>query len=448
MSPTRRSRQVAVILAATLATALSACSTGDGGTAPAGATGTQDAVDAALKAGGEITYWSWTPSAKAQVDAFQQEFPNVKVNYVNAGTGTDHYTKLQNAIKAGSGGPDVAQVEYQALPQFALTGSLVDLGQYGFNGFEKDYTASTWNAVKVGGALYGLPQDSGPMALFYNKQVFDQHGIAVPKTWAEYVAAAEKLHAADPTKFITSDTGDAGFATSMMWQAGAKPFTTDGKNVKIDLQGDGVKKWTSTWDQLVQKKLVSSIPGWTDAWYKALGDGTIATLVTGAWMPGVLESSVKDGAGKWAVAPMPTYDGGKPVTAENGGSTQSVLKQSANPALAAAFVRWLNNGNGIKPFLESGGFPATKADLDSPAFKDKPSPYFGGQQINQVLTASAGQVVPGWSYLPYQLYANTIFRDTVGKAYDNAAALDPALADWQKALADYGNQQGFTVNGG
>ena len=46
---------------------------------------------------------------------------------VNAGTGNDHYTKLQNAIKAGSGGPDVAQIEYQALPQFSLPGSLVDL---------------------------------------------------------------------------------------------------------------------------------------------------------------------------------------------------------------------------------------------------------------------------------------------------------------------------------
>ena len=30
------------------------------------------------------------------------------------------------------------------------------------------------------------------MALFYNKEVFDKYGIAVPKTWDEYVAAAEE----------------------------------------------------------------------------------------------------------------------------------------------------------------------------------------------------------------------------------------------------------------
>ena len=129
-------------------------------------TGSPDAANAALQKGGTITYWSWTPSAEAQVKAFMAQYPNVKVNYVNAGTGNDHYTKLQNAIKAGSGAPDVAQIEYQALPQFALPGSLVDLNQYGFNQFESAYTASTWAAVHAGSGLYGLPQDSGPMALF------------------------------------------------------------------------------------------------------------------------------------------------------------------------------------------------------------------------------------------------------------------------------------------
>jgi len=32
--------------------------------------------------------------------------------------------------------------------------------------------------------------DSGPMALFYNKDVFDKYKIAVPTTWTEYAAAA------------------------------------------------------------------------------------------------------------------------------------------------------------------------------------------------------------------------------------------------------------------
>jgi multiple sugar transport system substrate-binding protein len=434
----------AVALAAALA---AGCSSGSPA-GPAAATGNQDSVDAALKAGGSITYWSWTPSAKDQVAAFEKEYPNVHVNYVNAGTNKEEYTKLQNAVKAGSGGPDVAQIEYYALPQFALTDSLANLDQYGFGSFEKDYSASTWSSVRVNNGTYGLPQDSGPMALFYNKEVFDKNAIAVPKTWEEYVAAAKKLHAADPTKYITSDTGDPGFALSMIWQAGGRPFSADGRNVKINLADAGTKKWTSTWNQLIEGKLLAPVKEWSDDWFRALGDGTISSLVTGAWMPGNFQSSVPGGTGKWAVAPMPTYDGQQPVTAENGGSTQSVLKQSSNPALAAAFVRWLNHGNGVKPFIESGGFPATTADLTSPAFVDQAAPYFGGQKINQVLTDASKNVAKGWTYLPYQTYANSVFSDTVGKAYLSGTGLDAGLAEWQKALVDYGNQQGFTVSAG
>jgi multiple sugar transport system substrate-binding protein len=448
MTPIRRSWKVAGALAATLALGLTGCSSDEPpGSAPP-VTGSQDPVDAALRQGGEITYWTWTPQAEEQVAAFQQAHPNVKVNLVNAGTGNDHYTKLQNVIKAGSGAPDVAQIEYQALPQFALTDALVDLNQYGFNAFEPDYTPSTWASSKVGNGLYGLPQDSGPMALFYNKEVFDQYGITVPKTWDEFAEASRTLHAADPTKYLANDNGDAGFATSMIWQAGGRPFTTDGRSVTINLQDQGAKKWTAVWNQLLREKVLGQIPGWTEEWYRALGNGTIATLITGAWTPGVLESSVAEGSGKWAVAPIPTYDG-QPVTAENGGSAQSVLKQSKNPALAAAFVRWLNHDPAsLKIFLDTGGFPATTADLRSPAFRDAPSEYFGGQKINQVLTEAAGQVAKGWSYLPYQLYANTIFADTVGKAYLNGTDIDAGLMDWQRALVDYGNQQGFTAKAG
>ena len=130
---TRAKAAAAIALAAALAVG---CSSGGTSTAPAAATGNQDSVDAALKAGGEITYWSWTPSAKDQVAAFQKEYPNVKVNYVNAGTNKEEYTKLQNAIKAGSGAPDVVQIEYYAFPQFALSESLLDLAPYGFGDLE------------------------------------------------------------------------------------------------------------------------------------------------------------------------------------------------------------------------------------------------------------------------------------------------------------------------
>ncbi|PPH04274.1 sugar ABC transporter substrate-binding protein [Rathayibacter sp. AY1H3] len=443
-SALRRTLTVAAV-AALAAGSLAACSSTSGGGTTTSAGSAAD-LDSALEAGGKITYWSWTPSAEAQVAAFEKAYPKVDVELVNAGTNKDEYTKLENAIKAGSGAPDVVQIEYYAMPQFALSDSLLDLSQYGMGDLEDKYSASTWGSVNIDGKLVGLPQDSGPMALFYNKTVFDQYGIAVPATWDEYVAAAEKLHTADPSKYITADTGDAGFATSMIWQAGGEPFTTDGTDVKIDLADEGTAKWTGVWNQLVEKKLLSETPAWGDEWYKGLADGSIASLVTGAWMPGVLESSVPDASGDWAVAPIPTYDG-TAVSAENGGGGQSVTKQSENPALAAAFLRWLNSDQAsVDVFLQSGGFPSTTADLDSSDFTGQESEYFGGQKINEVLTQASKDVRSGWSYLPYQVYANSVFGDTVGQAYANGTSLDQGLADWQSKLVQYGNAQGFTVS--
>ena len=79
----------------------------------------------------------------------------------NAGTGTTEYTKLQNAIKAGSGVPDIAQVEYYALPQFALGGSLADLGADGLSSDQSQFSTAVWDSVQVSGKLVGLPQDTG-----------------------------------------------------------------------------------------------------------------------------------------------------------------------------------------------------------------------------------------------------------------------------------------------
>lgn len=426
-----------------IASALAACS-GSTGTGEGAASA--DAIDAALEKGGTITYWTWTPSAKAQVEAFEKAYPNVTVKLVDTSGAADNNLKLQNAITAGTGAPDVAQLEYQSIPQFALPGALVDLTDYGFGDLKDLYTPGPWNAVAGTGPIYGLPQDSGPMALFYNKTVFDQYGLTVPTTWDEYVAEAQKLHAADPSKIFVNDTGDAGTATSLIWQAGGRPFKSDGTTVTINLADDGTKKWADTWGTLAKDGLLGNIPGWSDEWFKALSDGTIATLPTGAWMPGVFEASAPAGSGQWRVAPMPTYDGGAATNAENGGSAEVVLDQSKNKPLAAGFLRWLNSDEAsIKVFLASGGFPGTVADLNSDDFKNYESAYFGGQKINEVLVAAAQSVSTGWQYLPWQSYANSIYADTAGQAYLNHTDLAAALLDWQKANADYGKEQGFTI---
>jgi multiple sugar transport system substrate-binding protein len=441
-----RRRTLLASAAISISLLVTACGSGDDGGSGGQPAAASDAdIQAALDAGGTITLWAWEPTLKQVVADFQAKYPKVKVDLVNAGTGNDQYTALQNAIKAGSGVPDVAQVEYYALPQFVLSKALTSLNGYGADKLRSTFTAGPWNAVQSSGGVYGLPMDSGPMALFYNKDVFDKHGLKVPATWDEYVTEAEKLHKADPKAYITSDTGDAGFTTSMIWQAGGKPYTVDGTNVGVNFADPGTQKFTATWQRLIDGKLLAPVNGWTDAWYKGLGDGTIATLVIGAWMPANLESGVTAAAGKWRVAPMPQWEAGSKVTAENGGSSLAIPEQGANKTLAYAFLKYATVDQGAQTRADGGAFPATTAQLNSPQFLNKEFPYFGGQKVNQVLAESAGQVAPGWSYLPFQVYANSVFGDTVGKAYLGDLTLQDGLKTWQDASVKYGQEQGFVV---
>ena len=251
-----------------------------------------ETIEAALQKEATLTVWTWTPQLEAQVAAFEKTYPNVNVKLVNAGTGNDQYTKLQNAIKAGSGAPDVAQIEYYALPQFALSDSLVDLDPVRLRRPRGQTTPPARGARSPStAASTACRRTPAPWRCSTTRRVFDKYGIEVPTTWDEYIAAAEKLHAADPKAYITNDTGDAGFTTSMIWQAGGQPFSADGterhdrpRRTRAPRSGPTTGTSSST------ASCVAPIAGWSDEWYKGLGDGTIATLIIGAWMPGDLES--------------------------------------------------------------------------------------------------------------------------------------------------------------
>jgi multiple sugar transport system substrate-binding protein len=443
-------RFLKVAAAATAAVlALAACGSSSGssaGSGSSGSAGVSDAdVQAALSKGGTLTVWAWEPTLKQVVAKFQEKYPNVKVNLVNAGTGNDQYTALQNAVAAGKGVPDVAQIEYYALPQFALGKALTSLSGYGAANLKADFSPGPWNSVQSGGTIYGLPMDSGPMAMFYNKTVFDKYGIKIPTTWQEYLDAARKLHKADPKAYITNDTGDAGFTTSMIWQAGGKPYQVNGTNVTINFADQGSTEFTQVWQQLISEKLLSPISSWSDQWFQGISNGSIATLTTGAWMPANFVSSAPGASGKWRVADMPQWQAGGTATAENGGSSLAIMDKGGNKALAYGFMKYADDGDGVQIRVDNGAFPATTAQLSSAAFQNTSFKYFGGQKANQIFAKSAQNVVPGWSYLPFQVYANSVFNDTVGKAYVSSTTLADGLKAWQEQSAKYGNEQGFTV---
>src|SRR5690242_8798399 len=150
-----------------------------------------------------IKVWAWYPAFKPVVDLFNSTHKDVQIDWTQAGAGGDEYTKLQTALKAGKGAPDVVMLEFQEMPTIELTKHLVDMGKYGANSVKGNYADWAWKQVSDGDKVYSIPVDAGPMGLLYRADVFTKYHLTVPKTWADFKVQAQKLKAASPTSFIT-----------------------------------------------------------------------------------------------------------------------------------------------------------------------------------------------------------------------------------------------------
>ena len=75
----------------------------------------------------------------------------------------------------------------------------------------------------------------------------------------------------------------------------------------------------------------------------------------------------------------------------------------------------------------------------------KTNDYFGGQNVNEVLSAAAQRPTEKFQYLPYNPYAQTAYGDEVSKAYSGDITLEKALENYANKLAEQGKQQGYNV---
>ncbi|WP_240553886.1 extracellular solute-binding protein, partial [Streptomyces niveiscabiei] len=134
--------------ALSLGAALTACGGGDSGKSQSATQPVSQAdIDKAMKTPTELTFWTWVPNIAKEIALFEQKYPAVKVKIVNAGQGTPQYTKLRTALKAGSGAPDLVQMEYQAIPTFTITNNLLDLRPYGAEALKSTFVDWTWGQV-------------------------------------------------------------------------------------------------------------------------------------------------------------------------------------------------------------------------------------------------------------------------------------------------------------
>ena len=397
----------------------------------------------------EIALWTWQSTIQDFVKPFEKSHPNIKIKVSNVGANEDEYMQLTNALSAGRGIPDLVYLDFNAVHQFAISDQLRNVNDYGWDNIKGNFTAAAQRNVTVGGSPHGLPISSGPMVMFYNQDVFSKAGISsTPTTWDEYRAAAQKIADLPGNAHITNDTGDGGFIASMLWQAGATPFSVDGSTIGINMNGKNVKKFTTMWQQMLDDKLIdTSTTGWTDEWWRKLDDGSIATMLTGAWMVSSMEKNLSQTKGSWRMAPMPQYAAGEHANSENGGGALAMPKGSDDAKAKAAyeFAEWYAHGDGVQANLSQGGIPPLKSVLNDAEYLGQTDDFFGEQKTHEVIAKASKNVLPDFEYLPYMAYANSIAVDSIGQAYHGKTTLQKALVQWGDSLKTYGEQEGFTV---
>ncbi|MFC9466629.1 ABC transporter substrate-binding protein [Streptomyces coelicoflavus] len=391
-----------------------------------------------------ITFWGWAPGYEDAVKAFNKSHPDIKVSYQSVQPGAKGgYEKMLNAVKADNA-PCLAQVGYETLPSFAAQGALTDVTEHA-SADKDDYQEAAWKSVTLADRVYAAPVDTGPMALFYNKKVFDSLDLEPPTTWAEYEAAAEKIHKSDPKRYVSAPYLDYDYA-GLAWQTGASWFGTEGDAWQVTMDSAANKKVAGYWQRLADKGLISDAPMYDQAWYTGLGNGDIATVVGAVWQAGVIKGGAKSGSGQWAVAPLPQWSKGDQQVGNAGGSSTAVLKGCESPEAAWEFAHWLSTDREAFGDLvdKAALYPAAKDLLDLPQLKAA-DPYFGGQKIYDVFADASGQVNASWTWGPLMTKTAADLNDGLGKAWAGNGTIADALRIAQDKTVGEMKKQGLQV---
>ncbi|MGD8195488.1 ABC transporter substrate-binding protein [Herbiconiux sp. P18] len=428
--PRKNSMRI-VALGVLSAIALTGCASNSG----SGSADTAAADCAPADGSVELSFTSWIPGIDKVVDLWNEKNPDIQVTVQTGPNGNGGtYKNFFNQLEAGNA-PDLGQIEYDALPNFRVQDGLENIAACdGVLDSKDQFIDWTWNQVTFGedDAVYAVPQDTGPMAMYYRKDLFEKAGIPVPTTWEEYASAAKSIR--DQGGYITNfPQNDVNWFAGLVWQAGGQWFSNSGDSWNVTLDSPESAKVADYWQGLIGDGLVSKVPAWTDEWNNAYNTGSDWTWISAVWGANSISSGAPDTSGNWAVAPMPQWNAGENAAGNWGGSSTAVLKGSKHPYEAAKFALWLNTDPEALTALntEANLYPATKDGLNLPVLKQGVA-FYGDQPIYDVFAEASGEVNPDFTWGPTMTQTYADVADGFGQVLGGTGTLGEALTTGQE----------------
>lgn len=355
-----------VIVSAILLLALSACGSNNAGNN----TGSSDAGDSGGKKV-KLEFFQNKVEAKATFDKLVKKFndanPNIVVTQVNP---PDAETVLKT------------RVAKKDLPDIIGMGATDTFSQLSKSGLFSDFTGDSLTAnlqpayvdmlKKLTGSeqLNGIPYSANASGIIYNKQMFTELGLTIPKTWDELLATAQKVKDAGKNPFY--------FTNKDSWTL-LVPFNSLSSDiVGIDFYGkrtEGTVKFDSpAFREVAEKQLKLLAFGQKDMAGKNYNDGNTAfakgesaMYLQGVWaIPEILKANP---AMKLGVFPLPATNEAANNKVLSGVDTLlTISKNSKHPEEAKAFIAFLLQPENIQAYIdEQKAFSAVKGVNQSDA---------------------------------------------------------------------------------
>ncbi|MBD0711598.1 MULTISPECIES: extracellular solute-binding protein [unclassified Streptomyces] len=295
---------------------------------------------------GTVTWWDTSTVGsedkvfKKVAEDFTKKHPKVTVKYVNVPFG-EAQNKFKNAAQSGSGAPDVIRSEVAWTPEFADLGYLAPLDGTPALKDAGDFLDQAAASTKYNGKTYAVPQVIDSMGIFYNKKIFKDAGVAVPKTLDELktVSATIKAKTGKTGFYLRGD--DPYWFLSFLYGEGGDLVDADQKKITVDNPA-GVKALTAVKDLVDSKAAITDATNGWDNMQASFKDGKVAMIINGPWAVADTYTG-KEFADKanLGIAPVPAGSAGQ--GAPQGGHNLAVYAGSKNLPASYAFAEYMTS---------------------------------------------------------------------------------------------------------
>ncbi|NNH64104.1 extracellular solute-binding protein [Rhizobium laguerreae] len=384
-----------------------------------------------------LTIWSWNVAAsalKSTLPGFNKQFPDIKITVEDLGNSQVFDKTLAACAAGGDGLPDIVSIENFEAEIFwsRFPDCFANLKELGYTSdIQAKFPDFKRTELEVGDVAYAMPWDSGPVAVFYRRDLYEKAGVdpSTISTWDDFIAAGKKISAANPGVVMAQAdfNGDSEWFRMIANEQGCGYYSTDGQNItinqpacvaslqKVKEMKDAGTLTAANWDEKIQANTA----------------GKAASQLYGGWYEGTVRSTSPDLKGKWGVYRMPSLTADGPHAANLGGSSLAISATSANKEAAWKFVNYaLGTDEGQITMLKEFGLVPSLLSAEKDPFVNEPQPYWGGQKVWADILATLPKIVPSRG-TAFQSDAEAIFKATQTKFFaggypDAKAALDDA----------------------